>query len=1184
MKKTKRMIPFLLAAAMLLSACGGGGNGKETTGDDNTVTTTPGTEEPKETVDPKADLDLDTKADGADGTFYDAFPTGDAKWAVNGNGGTVSAKDGAMTVRIKTYGSDTPVERKGFLPLDDRFEISFRLKIISGGRHIGFVHEFGGSRIFMYIYPDSIFLRGADGAVYDDLPLDIGNEWHEYRMVSDGENVHYYVDGKYVISAAPQNGSYSGKMRFFASPIAGTDTEFLVDYVRYSSLKGRISISDIENGAEYPDSARLSLSVNVDRDIPAGEVVYRANGVKIGSSDRKNIGYPFDWENIKPGKYYITAELGENVSYPVAVTLGKPEAVSVGTAEGVTSTSDRLYGSYELVFDVKGDGKLTSDSGMNRAELAFSGGEVTLPDGSRTAAGDGNYILLADGETGWLYRGGRLIAGFVCPISSGKAGVTYDGGVSGVSVRGFNPTYYTPAGGYTALDSFGKSWVLSVMTDAGKDSSVILSDGFYKCRLTVSGGKLYGGDAPKNKAELRELAVLPAGKNVLEVRCVNGIALIYSGGKWLGSLRLPATAERPYAEISGAECEIRGYADRYYLDLDFVTEDYKDYLTFTGSCGAENGRLSLSDCTAVGTQFARFCDFTVKADLGGKKTGGFWLLSGWSELYGVRGGYDLSSGKYSLYLDGKLLASVTGDTPAAVTEMTLSVSENGITLSVDGKAVLHDDAVPTKWGACGVKVDGEAAVTSMSYRGDGFPQASRFFTDRGKSEYPDIVELEGGRLLMTEEGYALYSDDGGTTWEKLSGDTFGKNSIVLSSGRLLTVKRSNVSAESMTIDLAYLSDDGGKTFKGPFQLQGKASYRIAMNCKLTQAESGRVFFVTGESGHGVEHAAVMGIYYSDNDGMTWKKIETEISYETTGMNLQEGVIVDLGNGTLRFYARSDRGFLYYSDSTDNGMTFDTDFRPAPFAAVCSAFNVERDRKTGELFMAWEYNCTNDHGQIQYPRTRVALAVSRDKGQSWEYLADVDDYSNAAAIYHFNIGVNVTEKYVFVTVIRAVPEGRSWVNHGYIMRYERAKLTALPRFTPLHSLTAGTFRSDYYSEVLGNSVIARDGVISAGEKRYDGGKFEGNRTLIPLEYIADLIKGEYAGGKITLGSSVWKFTEGADFCGDIGMQDKAAMSGGKLSITVRDAAAIFGLSVEVTDAYAAIFAAPYGAGFGGVIGE
>lgn len=135
------MIPFLLAAAMLLSACGGGGNGKETTGDDNTVTTTPGTEEPKETVDPKADLDLDTKADGADGTFYDAFPTGDTKWAVNGDGGTVSAKDGAMTVRIKTYGSDTPVERKGFLPLDDRFEISFRLKIISGGRHIGFVYE-----------------------------------------------------------------------------------------------------------------------------------------------------------------------------------------------------------------------------------------------------------------------------------------------------------------------------------------------------------------------------------------------------------------------------------------------------------------------------------------------------------------------------------------------------------------------------------------------------------------------------------------------------------------------------------------------------------------------------------------------------------------------------------------------------------------------------------------------------------------------------------------------------------------------------------------------------------------------------------------------------------------------------------------------------------------------------------
>ena len=101
MKKTKRMIPFLLAAAMLLSACGGGGNGKETTGDDNTVTTTPGTEEPKETVDPKADLDLDTKADGADGTFYDAFPTGDAKWAAP-TAAIVSGNVGLLTPRTDT--------------------------------------------------------------------------------------------------------------------------------------------------------------------------------------------------------------------------------------------------------------------------------------------------------------------------------------------------------------------------------------------------------------------------------------------------------------------------------------------------------------------------------------------------------------------------------------------------------------------------------------------------------------------------------------------------------------------------------------------------------------------------------------------------------------------------------------------------------------------------------------------------------------------------------------------------------------------------------------------------------------------------------------------------------------------------------------------------------------------------
>ena len=76
-------------------------------------------------------------------------------------------------------------------------------------------------------------------------------------------------------------------------------------------------------------------------------------------------------------------------------------------------------------------------------------------------------------------------------------------------------------------------------------------------------------------------------------------------------------------------------------------------------------------------------------------------------------------------------------------------------------------------------------------------------------------------------------------------------------------------------------------------------------------------------------------------------------------------------------------FLYYSDSFDNGETWDLDFKPTQFASVCSAFNVERDPDTGYIWLAWEYNCENDNGTVQYPRTRIGLAVSTDNGETWD---------------------------------------------------------------------------------------------------------------------------------------------------------------------------------------------------------
>ena len=215
-------------------------------------------------------------------------------------------------------------------------------------------------------------------------------------------------------------------------------------------------------------------------------------------------------------------------------------------------------------------------------------------------------------------------------------------------------------------------------------------------------------------------------------------------------------------------------------------------------------------------------------------------------------------------------------------------------------------------------------------------------------------------------------------------------------------------------------------------------------------------------------------------------------------------MVELEGEKLRFYARSDTGFLYYADSDDNGANW-TEFKPSEFTSVLSAFNVTRDKDSGYLYMVWEYDNTVFNADFRYPRSRVALAVSTDNGESWKYVCDMDNVENAKGDTnaHMNLGVWITDDYVYVTMAMNATS-----DYNRMIRIAKSDIVPMARFAGLKSL-GNAVRNDYAAgyDMSGVIVISSDSskVYAAG-KLYDVKAGNGAEATLLLESVSAFLSG------------------------------------------------------------------------------
>lgn len=1090
------------------------------------------------------------------------------------------------------------------------YEVEARIQVENFGSSVAFFVSYGANRAILYFMDSKIRVgmetTNAGYTKAENVYVDVGSEWHTYKLVCRDEIFDLYMDGKLLGTFKTQKWGHGNKIGFFADAINEYyPAKINAEYVSYTVLDdASLKITTPKAGAVAGTGVTdvtVSATVGTKLSSKNETVSFYLNDVYAGSA---KVNAPtMTFEDLAPGAYTLYVKCGDSYSAERVFYVNR-EDVSTQLKNPQYSSASKLLGSYVLKFKLNGNGTLTAGDGYYPLDLSFTNGKLTyktLTGNMELNTGNGDYIAVVDGGVAWLYCNGKMIASYRMPYEHCDTKTAISGGVSGLTVEAYGATLFqkTFSGnvheeldiGYTTYN-----YVLEFEYTKGSDATISLADGAYFMNLVFAAdGTVKGMIAPHMTAYEETVAQAKDGTHLYRLSVSSGIAQLFIDNLWVASWRLPRSVAENSLFIHGAGIgmlRITQVHDRFYYSGNRDDADWDKYFAVDKKKASEvvNIVTPWGGDTRMLKVYSKDTKVSATLNIGANTTGCFYLAAKYFNAEanstsgenvkpsGVVAGYDFDAKAFKMGYNWESM-SIVGNkkiTPGTNVELTLTVVGNKATLYCNGEKVGETTTNLNGWGHAGYSnnLQNGGFFKSFSYEGDGNPLYDTATTMIYNYHTVGIYEL-GNKIVMVEGGgYVYESTDGGDNFTVAKKSSqLGYNAIVLKSGKILSLQRVVEAGTGLKYYVAYISSNGGSSFEGPFPVMGdKNTYRFTMNGKVMQTSTGRVFFVSGECENENEDIGGLWVYYSDNEGRTWKKSASEFNLDTTGENVQEGVIVELPNGVLRFYARNDRGFLVYSDSTDNGVTWSMDMKNSNFVSVVSAFNIRTDLETGALWMCWEYNNVNDATVVQFPRTRLGLAVSFDGGETWDYVGDFDEANNMVfnEFAHWNIGVWPTSDSVFVTVGKRIGSFDNWYN--YTVRITKDTIVPSARFNSIHCGFRDHAADSEGLMHMANGVLA----ISATAKRvyasgtyYDIDVVNGKRTMLTAEMIASFLSAtlEKNGNTVTikLGAAEYVFTAGSKTALINGEQKEmtfeAVSADGTVQISIEDLDNLLGLTVK-----------------------
>lgn len=282
----------------------------------------------------------------------------------------------------------------------------------------------------------------------------------------------------------------------------------------------------------------------------------------------------------------------------------------------------------------------------------------------------------------------------------------------------------------------------------------------------------------------------------------------------------------------------------------------------------------------------------------------------------------------------------------------------------------------------------------------------------------DFITLRDGRILLVYTHFdggagdaassylaGRYSSDGGKTWT--TEDTL----ILPNEGKQNTMSVSLLRLEDGRIAMFYLrknspqhdnrprvrfSEDEAQTWSEPVDCVPESAdgYYVLNNDRVIQLRTGRLVAPLaqhfGEGWRKWTPHAVMVCYLSDDGGKTWRRSAEELGRDKLAPPhpiVQEPGVVELADGRLMMFCRTDAGSQFVSFSEDGGEHW-SPLEASTLKSPLSPATIERIPDSEDLLLVW-----NDHSQIEGSlkgkRTPLSVAISRDHGQSWSTAKNIE---------------------------------------------------------------------------------------------------------------------------------------------------------------------------------------------------
>ncbi|HRN55149.1 MAG TPA: sialidase family protein [Agriterribacter sp.] len=300
----------------------------------------------------------------------------------------------------------------------------------------------------------------------------------------------------------------------------------------------------------------------------------------------------------------------------------------------------------------------------------------------------------------------------------------------------------------------------------------------------------------------------------------------------------------------------------------------------------------------------------------------------------------------------------------------------------------------------------------------------------------DFITLKDGRILFVYSHYTgtsgsdhgnaflagRYSSDKGKTWTQEDikiVDQEGDMNVM--SVSLLRLKNGEIALfylrkNSLTDCIPYIriSKDEAKTWSDPRPcITDKKGYFVLNNNRVIQLKNGRLLLaVAMHMNPGEMKFSPLGhlwSYFSDDNGRTWKA-----SHEVpnpSGIVTQEPGMVELKNGHILMFIRTNTGAQYLSRSRDKGVTW-SEIERSNIISPTSPASIARIPSTRNLLMVWN-NTVNER------RTPLNIAVSKDEGKTWEHVKTLEGNPDRGYCY---IAIHFVDKNVLLSYCAGTRSG------------------------------------------------------------------------------------------------------------------------------------------------------------------